>query len=182
MEEKGQVPYLRRVRYSATFPYSLVFFCSHSPFPGTITTMTVMMRPLYSFLIICLSIFHIFTTASAQTVTPTITALAVFASLKPCAQGCITGENTFYPSDYIGNALGCVVQKGESILWGPESCYCRTDQQSAALSVISSCVEEYCTVGDHSIDFSSVSSMYAGYCTSEGYIPAAKAQATGKAG
>src|ERR1700712_1571044 len=77
--------------------------------------------------------------------TITITDGAPYSSLLPCAQQCIYSQDLGCPNipDPVGNALGCYnnLNAGcQKVVWAMDSCYCRSDLQAAAVTVISKCV------------------------------------------
>jgi len=124
-------------------------------------------------LLALLSFIYNFQLVLAQQ-TVTITNEPAYSSLKICGQGCIF-DIYGCPKDVIGWDLGCIACTGNvnSVYWAPESCYCRSDLQTVALSSLTSCIESACTEGDYTVDLSSASSLYAGYCTAAGYLQAA---------
>lgn len=109
------------------------------------------------------------------TITQDIYTLSAFPLQKPCAQSCfvVTG---FCPNDVLGGEIGCNLHTNcDGSNWqATNDCYCRTDLQQPAQSYLTSCVEEWCTVGDSKIDASSAGSIYAQYCAEKGYSPAAE--------
>jgi len=109
---------------------------------------------------VCLSV-------GANTEPQTITSLAAYQELDPCAQACFY-FNAFVP----GCTYGVEVHIGCS--WAcytgaANDCFCRADKQSVATSFLSSCISAGCTVGDQQIDVSSGVGVYTGYCSSLGY-------------
>jgi hypothetical protein len=109
-------------------------------------------------------LYTIFLASSLITpVTPdgsvTITNEPYYSLLRPCAQQCMwCGQYWLQncPALGINNILTC----------GLDSCYCRTDLQSSALSYITSCVLSGCS-GD-SVDLTQGLSLYSGYCSIDG--------------
>lgn len=125
-------------------------------------------------LLVLFSIFLCIQIAVSDDETITITAAAAYSSLLPCAQECVYKYNNACPDvpDPIGNAIGCYENLNagcESVGWGKNSCYCRSDLQTDAVSAISTCVLSSCTLGDTMGDFASVSNLYTGYCAGAGY-------------
>jgi hypothetical protein len=109
---------------------------------------------------ICLSV-------EANTEPQTITSLAAYQELDPCAQACFY-YNAFVP----GCTYGVEVHIGCS--WAcytgaANDCFCRADKQSVATSFLSSCISAGCTVGEQQIDVNSGVGIYTGYCSSLGY-------------
>ena len=105
--------------------------------------------------------------AEANTEPQTITSLAAYQELDPCAQACFY-FNAFVP----GCTYGVEVHIGCS--WAcytgaANDCFCRADKQSVATSFLSSCISAGCTVGEQQIDVNSGVGIYTGYCSSLGY-------------
>lgn len=86
----------------------------------------------------------------------TVSAIPAFRSGRPCVQSCLwQGANLgiFYvPSPEV--ALQC----------SANSCYCRPDLRTTALSVISACVTRAC--GTNEVDVSSGVAIFTNYCGS----------------
>jgi hypothetical protein len=100
----------------------------------------------------------------------TIYSLDVYASQKPCAQGCFVYYQNGCQTDAVAGAIGC---QNYCNSMAPNYCYCRSDLQLIAQSYITACVKDGCTVGDSSIDISSAGSIYNYYCSSQGFPAAA---------
>lgn len=113
------------------------------------------------------------THSQVGSITEDIYTLSAFPLQKPCAQSCfvVTG---FCPNDVLGSEIGCKVRTNcdDSNWQATNDCYCRTDLQQPAQDYLTSCIEEWCTVGDAEIDASSAGSIYAQYCAEKGYSPA----------
>lgn len=134
---------------------------------------------LFQQLLALLFVIYNFQLVLAQQ-TVTITNAPAYSSLKVCGQGCFFNAYACV-KDVIGWDLGCIACTGNvnSIYWAPESCYCRSDLQTAALSSLSTCIKSACTEGEYTVDLSSASSVYAGYCTAAGYVQAASTASAG---
>jgi hypothetical protein len=116
-----------------------------------------------------------------------ITAAPPFSALKTCAQNCLITQTEAALTcgyDPLGSAIGCNSYNGNcrSVVWPAESCYCRSDLQTAGLAFLSSCVSSRCSVGAYTVDLASVTSMYLSYCTGHGYTMGAAAAATPASG
>src|SRR5436190_22566199 len=91
-----------------------------------------------------------FSLIAAQTSPQPLSALDSFSALDPCAQNCFTHSLAGCTWDYLGASLQCTPEPNVcSTNFGvADSCYCRTDKQNAALSILSSCVKSGCTIGN----------------------------------
>ncbi|KFY96956.1 hypothetical protein V500_02249 [Pseudogymnoascus sp. VKM F-4518 (FW-2643)] len=58
-----------------------------------------------------------------------------------------------------------------------DDCYCRGDLQPVAHDLLSSCIDQLCSVGDNSVILATAASIYSGYCTARG-LKASPAQNT----
>jgi hypothetical protein len=78
-----------------------------------------------------------------------------FSSQRICVQQCVwcTALNCYD----LAYDLGCPDNPPF------DSCFCRTDLTSSALSIISSCANRACSM--HSVDVSNALSLYSSYCT-----------------
>jgi hypothetical protein len=117
-------------------------------------------------------LFLIFAASCEKTTMQSLFQLDSFSALLPCAQGCFAGwvPGCVGEGDVLGLELGCIGGCGNVAQAAPESCYCRTDYQTIAVSFVSKCVEQQCTLGEPNIDLESAVKLYEGYCTSKGYL------------
>jgi hypothetical protein len=119
-------------------------------------------KPCY-FLIVLTSLFRVIAGQSSVS----IYEVPSFTSQRICVQGCVWGQVDF------GAATGGLVQPyimGDSVLQCPEnansyqnSCFCRPDLSSVALSYISTCVSSWCTAD--TTDVNNAVSVYTAYCS-----------------
>jgi hypothetical protein len=109
------------------------------------------------------SIFHVLlilacSTHLSQCLDPsasvTIYELPAYSLQRQCGKGCI--QNNYDPGADVEKVLGCT--------WN--GCYCGTQYQAAATSIISSCWSAYCTTEESllSYDISTALSIYDAYC------------------
>ncbi|KAK3389313.1 hypothetical protein B0H63DRAFT_463371 [Podospora didyma] len=99
-----------------------------------------------------------------------------FLSQVKCVRDCIVSQGTTGAcwTDRVAvtieceNVPGCVASLGGGTPWAARnSCYCRTDLQTAAQSAISSCVRTACAVGgvgDMNANLAGGSLVYREYC------------------
>jgi hypothetical protein len=137
-------------------------------------TRSTIRNPLYLSLLATTLLLQL-THTQVGTITQDIYSLSAFPLQKPCAQSCFLTTG-FCPNDVLGSEIGCKVRTDcdDSNWQATNDCYCRTDLQQPAQDYLTSCVEEWCTVGDAEIDASSAGSIYAQYCVEKGYSPAAE--------
>jgi len=107
----------------------------------------------------------LFQAASSQIVS--IQDDSLWSSQRSCALNCIDGIDGT-PSILAEDYLDCVSPI-------ENSCFCRTDLQDKATSVISSCVFNFCQATP---DVNTAVSLYTAYCTSNGFTMAAGAAIT----
>jgi hypothetical protein len=116
----------------------------------------------YYFLIVLASLFRVI---SGQ-VTVSILEDPSFTTQRLCVQACVWGNGVDGPSD-VGDpnpwimeySLQCPVQE----FTYQNSCFCRPDLSSIALSYISTCVSSLCTAD--TTDVSNAVSVYTAYCS-----------------
>ncbi|KAK4222031.1 hypothetical protein QBC38DRAFT_351785, partial [Podospora fimiseda] len=91
-----------------------------------------------------------------------------YSQLRPCGQGCfiISAGTT---RDLLGSRLGCSISTLLSTRLPLNNCYCRSDLQSNAHVILSSCVNSRCQFNTN--DISSAQAVYHDYCVSNGYAP-----------
>jgi hypothetical protein len=78
-----------------------------------------------------------------------------FKAQRACATGCYLCYGVWQPSECLALDIGC----GEhNVLNG---CFCRTDLQPTAYSILSKCVDSACA---NTVDVQSALSIYTGYC------------------
>ncbi|RYC61012.1 hypothetical protein CHU98_g5198 [Xylaria longipes] len=97
----------------------------------------------------------------AASETASITQAAVFASQRPCAQGCFTYDLSEGP-DRLAQAIGCDYDNP------PNECFCRPDLQADADAFLQSCVNRECS--QNTLDTNSATSIYDEYCTGAGFL------------
>ncbi|KAI0194145.1 hypothetical protein EV127DRAFT_405771 [Xylaria flabelliformis] len=90
-----------------------------------------------------------------------ITQAAVFASQRPCAQGCFTYD-LYEGPDRLAEGIGCDYKNPQN------ECFCRPDLQSDADAFLSSCVNRECS--QNTLDTNSATSIYDAYCTGAGFL------------
>src|SRR5438045_1322432 len=84
----------------------------------------------------------------------TIYSQDAFSVLASCAQYCFTYSLSGCRTDVLGVSLQCPNKECVTTFGAPDSCYCRSDKQSVALSVLSTCVKSSCTAGNSAVDIS----------------------------
>lgn len=89
-----------------------------------------------------------------------------YSQLRPCGQGCfiISVGST---RDLLGSRLGCSISTLLSTRLPLNNCYCRSDLQSNADVILSSCVNSRCQFNTN--DITSAQAVYHDYCMSNGY-------------
>ena len=114
------------------------------------------MRSSSPFLLLLLSFSpHIKQALSQSTATVSIYSNAAFKAQRLCAFECILcGYGTYGQHDCLAAALDCNTPL-------QNSCYCRADLQSAAVSYVASCVSSACT---NTLDVNSAVGIYTQYC------------------
>lgn len=102
-----------------------------------------------------------------------ITSLDDYGRQRVCARQCFFGGRTADPASYdsIGTALSCDTPGNSG---SPNWCFCRADQQSAAVSYLSTCVNSKCA--KNTVDTNMATSLYLAYCTPK--IAPAKEEST----
>jgi hypothetical protein len=129
----------------------------------------------YSFLIVLTSFFRVIAGQSSVSINDDPS----FTSQRICVQGCVWGQVDF------GAATGIVQPyiMGSNVMQCPEnansyenSCFCRPDLSSVALSYISTCVSSWCTAD--TTDVSIAVSVYTAYCSTAEPAPATVSAAT----
>ncbi|KAI9743920.1 MAG: hypothetical protein M1818_002654 [Claussenomyces sp. TS43310] len=116
-----------------------------------------------------LSYAILFQLASPQTVS--LQDVPGYTSQRPCALDCLSTRNG--APDILAEDMGCGTSPIEN------DCFCRSDLQATAESVIQSCVNNYCQA---TLDVNSAVSFYDAYCTSAGFTGAAHAATTAAPG
>lgn len=85
-----------------------------------------------------------------------------YASQRPCARDCFyIGFAVNGGPDELASHLDCDVDPIE------DSCFCRPDLQSVAVSYVNSCVYRVCS--KNTLDSNSAVTIYKQYCTSAGF-------------
>jgi len=139
-----------------------------SPFSGGKKLPIASMPSIRSLLVLTLiSAFGLFQLSLAQnTKAQTITSLVTYQFLDPCAQGCFVKQCYCFCGDMLEDKLGC----GHGCVgFGTNDCICRNDKQSVAVTYLSKCIEQACTVGNRAINVNSGVGIYTSYCSSLGY-------------
>ncbi|KAI1745839.1 hypothetical protein F4680DRAFT_399331 [Xylaria scruposa] len=112
----------------------------------------MMVRAIFSFLLL----LHLAASEKAS-----ITQAAVFASQRPCAQGCFT-YNLYEGPDRLAEGIGCDYKNPQ------DECFCRPDLQGDADAFLQSCVNRECS--QNTLDTNSATSIYDAYCTGAGFL------------
>ncbi|KAI1754530.1 hypothetical protein F4782DRAFT_528451 [Xylaria castorea] len=97
----------------------------------------------------------------AASETASITQASVFASQRPCAQGCFSYDLGEGP-DRLAEGIGCDYRNP------PNDCFCRPDLQADADAFLRSCVNRECS--QNTQDTNSATSIYDEYCTGAGFL------------
>jgi hypothetical protein len=112
-------------------------------------------------------------TQAVNTGTGTVSILNApgFSTQRVCAQQCFGGSCGFCAID-LAQQIGCPFP-------GIDSCLCRTDLTSSALSILSSCVWRDCNF--NAADISAALGIYSRYCSLPATVQATTTQATSAA-
>ncbi len=104
-------------------------------------------------LLILISVVHLSLCLDASA-SVTIDELPAWSQQRQCGKGCI--QNNYDGGEDIENVLGCT--------WN--GCYCGTQYQAAATSVMTSCWSHHCAVDTNLLtyDISTAISIYDAYC------------------
>jgi hypothetical protein len=123
-----------------------------------------------------------FSLTAASTAYESIYTIPDFALQQTCAQQCFTQgyDNIACYTDVLGSLLGCPNTPCSATFAAVDACYCREDLQTAAHDILSSCIDQLCSIGDNSVNLATALSIYSGYCSARGFValPASNAAET----